>query len=171
MAPSTLSASSGAPFGYRSASIDLRSAGGASGNWPRTAWLPITTISRAPAMRPAARIRCSSSERFIQTPPLGGREHAREGRRLPQADGRFARIGDQRGDFRPRAGEDLAPLAERARGAVAVARDPFAKVAPRRVEQPAVGFDFAGDQAMHREDRKSTRLNSSHSQISYAVFC
>src|SRR2546430_13151791 len=23
----------------------------------------------------------------------------------------------------------------------------------------------------HREDRKSTRLNSSHSQISYAVFC
>src|SRR2546430_13076152 len=25
--------------------------------------------------------------------------------------------------------------------------------------------------ALHRGDRKSTRLNSSHSQISYAVFC
>src|SRR2546430_12062471 len=25
--------------------------------------------------------------------------------------------------------------------------------------------------SMHRSDRKSTRLNSSHSQISYAVFC
>src|SRR2546427_6953812 len=25
--------------------------------------------------------------------------------------------------------------------------------------------------AIHRRDRKSTRLNSSHSQISYAVFC
>src|SRR5688572_33123128 len=25
--------------------------------------------------------------------------------------------------------------------------------------------------AHHRQDRKSTRLNSSHSQISYAVFC
>src|SRR2546430_11702732 len=25
--------------------------------------------------------------------------------------------------------------------------------------------------ARHQEDRKSTRLNSSHSQISYAVFC
>src|SRR2546430_16169351 len=25
--------------------------------------------------------------------------------------------------------------------------------------------------AGHRQDRKSTRLNSSHSQISYAVFC
>src|SRR2546430_11517555 len=26
-------------------------------------------------------------------------------------------------------------------------------------------------QAMQQQDRKSTRLNSSHSQISYAVFC
>src|SRR2546430_10773847 len=26
-------------------------------------------------------------------------------------------------------------------------------------------------QRMHQADRKSTRLNSSHSQISYAVFC
>src|SRR2546430_4806212 len=29
----------------------------------------------------------------------------------------------------------------------------------------------AGAAAHSREDRKSTRLNSSHSQISYAVFC
>src|SRR2546427_4007697 len=28
-----------------------------------------------------------------------------------------------------------------------------------------------GDPGRQREDRKSTRLNSSHSQISYAVFC
>src|SRR5688572_32226365 len=28
-----------------------------------------------------------------------------------------------------------------------------------------------GHAAPHGEDRKSTRLNSSHSQISYAVFC
>src|SRR5256886_12437420 len=28
-----------------------------------------------------------------------------------------------------------------------------------------------GRQALHARDRKSTRLNSSHSQISYAVFC
>src|SRR2546430_6790146 len=33
-------------------------------------------------------------------------------------------------------------------------------------ERRAVGF-----QGARREDRKSTRLNSSHSQISYAVFC
>src|SRR2546430_7080335 len=41
----------------------------------------------------------------------------------------------------------------------------------------ALGIDLLGEQlvlddahAAHR-DRKSTRLNSSHSQISYAVFC
>src|SRR2546430_11887129 len=32
-------------------------------------------------------------------------------------------------------------------------------------------FFFLRDGRLVREDRKSTRLNSSHSQISYAVFC
>src|SRR2546430_12238416 len=39
---------------------------------------------------------------------------------------------------------------------------------------PAVGaaqFADRGQNAFTGEDRKSTRLNSSHSQISYAVFC
>src|SRR2546430_3243755 len=36
--------------------------------------------------------------------------------------------------------------------------------APRLWKGPRVGVDYSGD-------RKSTRLNSSHSQISYAVFC
>src|SRR2546430_8617741 len=31
--------------------------------------------------------------------------------------------------------------------------------------------DVGGEPAERGEDRKSTRLNSSHSQISYAVFC
>src|SRR2546421_2338780 len=39
----------------------------------------------------------------------------------------------------------------------------------------AVGYDRRRDRAAprdeHRRDRKSTRLNSSHDQISYAVFC
>src|SRR2546430_13435326 len=36
------------------------------------------------------------------------------------------------------------------------------------------GHEVVGDEALHERqpgDRKSTRLNSSHSQISYAVFC
>src|SRR2546430_9143240 len=33
-----------------------------------------------------------------------------------------------------------------------------------------IGGDSIGDGLQH-QDRKSTRLNSSHSQISYAVFC
>src|SRR5207249_8770158 len=36
---------------------------------------------------------------------------------------------------------------------------------------PYSGFDFANRPAVRRRDRKSTRLNSSHVSISYAVFC
>src|SRR2546430_10803218 len=36
---------------------------------------------------------------------------------------------------------------------------------------PDVGLEGHGDAQRGAEDRKSTRLNSSHSQISYAVFC
>src|SRR5688572_31901192 len=32
-------------------------------------------------------------------------------------------------------------------------------------------LELVGGAAQNAEDRKSTRLNSSHSQISYAVFC
>src|SRR2546421_5385682 len=37
------------------------------------------------------------------------------------------------------------------------------------LDEPTASLDPAGTQ--HIEDRKSTRLNSSHDQISYAVFC
>src|SRR5205085_5685639 len=33
------------------------------------------------------------------------------------------------------------------------------------------GLSRTAGRVLHRRDRKSTRLNSSHSQISYAVFC
>src|SRR5690606_40285345 len=33
------------------------------------------------------------------------------------------------------------------------------------------GLDVRGDDLQHLGDRKSTRLNSSHVKISYAVFC
>src|SRR5688572_32468505 len=36
---------------------------------------------------------------------------------------------------------------------------------------PDIGVDEEIGLLFHRQDRKSTRLNSSHSQISYAVFC
>src|SRR2546430_10230326 len=52
---------------------------------------------------------------------------------------------------------------------------------PTRPLDPAAGLDLAGidlgalgqayGDVSYRRDRKSTRLNSSHSQISYAVFC
>src|SRR2546430_1189580 len=45
---------------------------------------------------------------------------------------------------------------------------PFAMPAGR---SPSIPAWFRLDQSEYLEDRKSTRLNSSHSQISYAVFC
>src|SRR5687768_18130304 len=44
---------------------------------------------------------------------------------------------------------------------------------PQRLAPGAEGrtFALAASAALHREDRKSTRLNSSHGYISYAVFC
>src|SRR2546430_10244662 len=38
-------------------------------------------------------------------------------------------------------------------------------------ESPEYVVVFGADHVYRMEDRKSTRLNSSHSQISYAVFC
>src|SRR2546430_8398134 len=38
-------------------------------------------------------------------------------------------------------------------------------------EDQIVGSNWLGDRNVINRDRKSTRLNSSHSQISYAVFC
>src|SRR2546430_8924427 len=42
---------------------------------------------------------------------------------------------------------------------------------PDRSAAGGLGGGRAKDDERHDADRKSTRLNSSHSQISYAVFC
>src|SRR2546430_12918916 len=53
-----------------------------------------------------------------------------------------------------------------------LARDLGARAAPRRATLEARDREQSPDPRFLRaEDRKSTRLNSSHSQISYAVFC
>src|SRR2546427_984049 len=53
--------------------------------------------------------------------------------------------------------------------------DPAADPCDPCVRRARLGGDHAGPAGYHggpaAEDRKSTRLNSSHSQISYAVFC
>src|SRR2546427_3251800 len=53
---------------------------------------------------------------------------------------------------------------------------PFVERSDRHHRNVDLGEDvpdhlLVGDHPQDHEDRKSTRLNSSHSQISYAVFC
>src|SRR2546430_3399403 len=47
----------------------------------------------------------------------------------------------------------------------------FRSLRPRGARRPGVGQRWGGGLGLEGGDRKSTRLNSSHSQISYAVFC
>src|SRR2546427_12174019 len=58
----------------------------------------------------------------------------------------------------------------------------FCRISPRRWQHDLLGPRIQSQPSLHvccrwehvvcgRPDRKSTRLNSSHSQISYAVFC
>src|SRR2546430_12414278 len=71
--------------------------------------------------------------------------------------------------FRSRGAGRVARVARRcggARGPGSAAKRPVGR---RRVLPPNVGAPF--DRRERDRDRKSTRLNSSHSQISYAVFC
>src|SRR3712207_8647973 len=45
------------------------------------------------------------------------------------------------------------------------------ELGPRALEDEVGVRDARGGERRHGEDRKSTRLNSSHANISYAVFC
>src|SRR3712207_8825750 len=69
-----------------------------------------------------------------------------------------------------RSGVELAVVKQGPKGVLAVHRDGSrAEVPPVPVE--VVNGLGAGDAFGNPADRKSTRLNSSHANISYAVFC
>src|SRR5256885_8373974 len=55
--------------------------------------------------------------------------------------------------------------------AVALVPQPAAQISVRRVHRGRGGGAGRGDSQRSFTDRKSTRLNSSHLVISYAVFC
>src|SRR2546422_10497224 len=66
----------------------------------------------------------------------------------------------------------LRQLHQQGRTIVMVTHDPVvARVADRRIEVHHCKLPASGRFSMADEDRKSTRLNSSHGYISYAVFC
>src|SRR3712207_8239272 len=54
---------------------------------------------------------------------------------------------------------------------VVVAALAVAAVGPTASARPAAEADIVGTAVEAGQDRKSTRLNSSHANISYAVFC
>src|SRR5688572_32308085 len=69
--------------------------------------------------------------------------------------------------FPPDDGDDAGAIARDLRHRRVVLRH----LSSARGPASAAATDRAVCRGVRREDRKSTRLNSSHSQISYAVFC
>src|SRR5947207_12372912 len=69
-------------------------------------------------------------------------------------------------------GEAVRPTSDRAREALfnILSHGRFAAAGLPFADRPVLDA-FAGTGALGLEDRKSTRLNSSHTVISYAVFC
>src|SRR3712207_8208381 len=53
---------------------------------------------------------------------------------------------------------------------VCVVVEAIAVAVPEQLDEPG-DLTQRRDEVVRREDRKSTRLNSSHANISYAVFC
>src|SRR3712207_8140902 len=70
--------------------------------------------------------------------------------------------------FRSRGRADRPRVAERVGHDDLVERDDVARLCADREAEPVVG---RVDEQVQQQDRKSTRLNSSHANISYAVFC
>src|SRR3712207_8587256 len=71
--------------------------------------------------------------------------------------------------YRTRASQAASPSKAAGRCAIAPASVPKTKVQPTLIRTAAL--ITAIPQPRDRLDRKSTRLNSSHANISYAVFC
>src|SRR6266508_3367782 len=90
---------------------------------------------------------------------------------LSPGTGRGARL------HQPRSGADPTPRNAPGRAARGGGRDPAGRWSGRRKNRPGPGHRArtgnrrTGDQPHLHLDRKSTRLNSSHVAISYAVFC
>src|SRR3712207_7803002 len=68
-------------------------------------------------------------------------------------------------------GDRRAEAAVRVAGGLVAARRPVLVLPAGQVGRGLVGHALPPDVAVVGEDRKSTRLNSSHANISYAVFC
>src|SRR5947208_4735444 len=55
--------------------------------------------------------------------------------------------------------------------ALPISNDPLSSPVTNAIPLPRASFTFACSRLIAKVDRKSTRLNSSHQIISYAVFC
>src|SRR3989442_3057466 len=152
---------------------------------PDSSWIRISDGDMRVLCRFRARVRAGSADPFAPTsmPPGRGAWSVAAARRGPErvvAGPRPARTRNRRCALVP----DAHPLHLFVRGQDALARDvlvvdddpdaalgvELGRADPRTHRRLTVRRAEA-DRTVSRRDRKSTRLNSSHVRISYAVFC
>src|SRR2546422_1088020 len=94
-------------------------------------------------------------------------------RRTDRAEGRNLASGEERSQFVPLVLSDLLREERSAasQDSVHLVRVKFFVPIEDEVERSAVEWETQAVGAKNLTDRKSTRLNSSHGYISYAVFC
>src|SRR5512141_576481 len=109
----------------------------------------MTTISVSSAIDPAARIRCSSSERFMDAPSLLVRENAGKGRRLPQTSRTFAVPGDEHSHGLPGLLQHALPFPEPRRRTFLPSCAPAFEITASDVQQPGIALDLPRDYRMH----------------------
>src|SRR2546430_8860775 len=111
----------------------------------------MTTICESLAIDPAARIRCSSSERFIDAPTLLIGQNACKGRGLSHARAVFTGLRDESCNLLPGLLQHPLPFFEPRWTRVFPPCIPPLEVSMGNREQCRVALDFPGDDRMHRQ--------------------
>jgi hypothetical protein len=114
-------------------------------------WLGRHAMARSAAMAPAARIKCSSSERFKDALSFRRAQNADERRRLPQAARALSKIGHDRENVHHRQRQYLAPLLQIAGRRIGGAGKPVRELALRNRQELLILLYLARNHAVQRK--------------------
>src|SRR6185437_13199988 len=111
----------------------------------------MTTISGSFAIDPAARIKCSSSERFIDPPALLISQDPRKWGGLPYPRTIFTWLRDERCNVLPWSFQHFLPLLEPRWRRILPTKTPSLDVSVGNCEQARVALDFPRNDRVHRQ--------------------
>src|SRR5581483_9440362 len=111
----------------------------------------MTTISGSFAIDPAARIKCSSSERFIDPPALLIGQNPRKRRGLPYPRAIFTWLRDEGCNVLPRLFQHFLPLLDPRWRRILPTSAPPLDISVGNCKQLRVALDFPRNDCVHRQ--------------------